>query len=215
MLMSALDDHVGVAGRYEKILEPGALETVRRGFNLMNQGMVPLWRLGLGRVMNGWPEVAGRMLVLEHVGRRSGTDYRTPVNFATAGGDLYCLAACGEKTHWYRNSLAAAEIAVWLPDGRWVASVEDASDEPGRLDVMRQVLIDSGFAARLIGLEPHQMSDEDLDQATSTYRLLRIHPLRKEASEDGPGSLVWVWAFGAIVATLSVLSWRLLGRMMR
>ena len=128
--------------------------------------------------------------MLEHVGRRSGTEYRTPVDFSKVGDDLYCVAAFGETTHWYRNILAAPEIAVWLPDGRWVASAEDASDDPRRLDLMRQVLMDSGFAARLIGLHPRQMSDEDLDQATSTYRLLRIHPLRREVSSDGPGSLV-------------------------
>ena len=215
MLPPAQDDHPGVAGRYEKILEPQVLEAMRRGFNLMNKGMVPLWRLGLGRMMNSWPEGAGQLLVLEHVGRRSGAIYRTPVDFSRVGDDLYCVAAFGEKTHWYRNILAAPEIAVWLPDGRWVASAEDASDDPRRLDLVRQVLIDSGFVARLIGLHPRQMSDEDLDQATSMYRLLRIRPQRKEPSVDGPGSLVWVWAFSAIAILAVFLGWRRLGRATR
>jgi hypothetical protein len=73
---------------------------------------------------------------------------------------------------------------------------------------MRQVLIDSGFAARLIGLDPGRMSDEGLDRATSTYRLLRIHLLRREASSDGPGSLVWVWAFSPIALLALVVGWR-------
>lgn len=215
MRPAAQDERPGVAGRYEKVLEPQALETMRRGFNRMNRFMVPLWRLGLGRLMDRWPEGAGQLLVLEHVGRRSGTHYRTPVDFSRVGDDLYCVAAFGEKTHWYRNILAAREFAVWLPDGRWVASAEDASDDPRRLDLMRQVLIDSGFAAPMVGLHPHQMSDHDLDQATSTYRLLRIHPLRREASVDGPDSLAWVWAFGAIAIVALFLGWRLLGRAMR
>ena len=215
MLPPAQGDHPGVAGRYEKVLEPQVLGTMRRGFNLMNKGMVPLWRLGLGRMMNSWPEGAGQLLVLEHVGRRSGAIYRTPVDFSRVGDDLYCVAAFGEKTHWYRNILAAPEIAVWLPDGRWVASAEDASDDPRRLDLVRQVLIDSGFVARLIGLHPHQMSDEHLDQATSMYRLLRIRPQRKEPSVDGPGSLVWVWAFSAIAILAVFLGWRRLGRATR
>ena len=212
MPQPAEGDHPGVARRYERILEPQVLEAMRRGCNLMNKGMVPLWRLGLGRTMNSWPEGAGRMLVLEHVGRRSGAEYRTPVDFSRVGDDLYCLAAFGEKTHWYRNILAAREFAVWLPDGRWLASAEDASDDPRRLDLVRQVLIDSGFAARLIGLDPGQLSDVDLDRATSTYRLLRIHPLRPEASSDGPGSLAWVWAFSAIAILVVVLGWWLRGR---
>lgn len=188
----------GVARRYQRLLEPRTLEAMRRGFNLMNKGMVPLWRLGLGRMLNSWPQGAGQMLVLEHVGRRSGAEYRTPVDFSRVGDGLYCVAAFGDKTHWYRNILAAPEIAVWLPDGRWLASAEDASDDHRRLDLMRQVLIDSGFAARLIGLDPGRMSDEDLDRATASYRLLRIHPLRQEASSDGPGSLAWVWALGLV-----------------
>lgn len=212
MLTPAQEDHPGVAGRYQKLLQPEALEAMRRGFNLMNKGMVPLWRLGLGRMMNSWPDGAGQLLVLEHVGRRSGAMYCTPVDFSKVGDELYCVAAFGEKTHWYRNILAAPEIAVWLPDGRWVASAEDASDDPRRVDLMRQVMIDSGFAARLIGLHPRRMSDEDLDRATSTYRLLRIHPLRREISSGGPGSLVWVWAFIAIAILALVLGWRLTGR---
>jgi len=71
-----------------------------------------------------------------------------------------------EKTRWYRNILAAPENAVSLPDGRWLAKAENASDDPRRLYLMRQILIDSSLAAWLIGLDPCQLSDEDLDQAT-------------------------------------------------
>jgi deazaflavin-dependent oxidoreductase (nitroreductase family) len=211
MLQITQDDHPGVAGRYERVLEPQVLEAMRRSFNQMNKGMVPLWRLGLARMMNSWPEVAGQLMVLEHVGRRSGTHYRTPVNFARVGDDIYVLAAFGEKTHWYRNILAAPETAVWLPDGRWVAAAEDASDDPERIDLIRQVLISSGFVAPMIGLHPRQMSDEDLDKATSMYRLLRIRPLRKAPSSDGPGDLAWVWGVigGVLVAAL------VLGAMLR
>jgi deazaflavin-dependent oxidoreductase (nitroreductase family) len=215
MVRTEQGDRPGVARRYQRLLEPRALEAMRRGFNLMNKGMVPLWRLGLGRMLNSWPQGAGQMLVLEHVGRRSGAEYRTPVDFSRVGDDLYCVAAFGEKTHWYRNILAAREFAVWLPDGRWLASADDASDDHRRLDLMRQVLIDSGFAARLIGLDPGRMSDEDLDRATASYRLLRIHPLRREASSDGPGSLAWVWALGLIAVLVLVIGRRRWRRMRR
>jgi deazaflavin-dependent oxidoreductase (nitroreductase family) len=194
-----------VDARYARVLEPRVLEALRRGFNQMNKGMVPLWRLGLGPMMNSWPDRSGQLLVLEHVGRRSGRQYRTPLNFARVGEDVYVLAAFGPKTHWYRNILATAEAAVWLPDGRWVASAEDASDDPERLDLIRRVLIGSGFVAPMIGLHPRQMSDESLAAATETYRLLRIRPLRKEASADGPGSLTWVWAVIATVLLLMAL----------
>lgn len=193
----------GVDARYERLADPRVLETMRHGFNQMNKGMVPLWRLGLARMMNAWPQVGGRILVLEHVGRRSGTPYRTPVNFTTISADVYVLAAFGEKTHWYRNIMAAPDTAVWLPDGRWLARAEDASDEPDRLTIIRRILIDSGLAAPMLGLHPRSMTDETLDAATSTYRLLRLRPARREPSPDGPGSLAWIWI--VLVAVLAVI----------
>lgn len=127
--------------------------------------------------------------------------YRTPLNFARLGDDIYVLAAFGRKTHWYRNILAAPEIAMWLPDGRWLATAEDASEDPRRLEIVRQVLIDSGFVAPLMGLHPHVMTDDSLAQATGMYRLLRLRPLHREDSPDGPGSLIWVWAVIAAALT--------------
>lgn len=211
MLQLTEGDRPGVARRYEKVLEPEVLEAMRRGFNHMNKAMVPLWRLGLARMMNGWPQGAGQILVFEHIGRKSGTQYRTPVNFARIDEDIYVLAAFGEKTHWYQNILAAPEMAVWLPDGRWVATAEDASDDPDRLAIMRQVLVNSGFMAPLIGLHPREMSDQDLDEATSTYRILRIHSVRKEDVADGPSSLAWVW----LVAGTAILFAVILGIVVR
>jgi MYXO-CTERM domain-containing protein len=59
------------------------------------------------------------------------------------------------------------------------------------------------------------MSDDDLDRATASYRLLRIHPLRREASSDGPGSLAWVWALGLIAVLVLVIGRRRWRRMRR
>ena len=205
MTRDSHDVRPGVAARYQKVLEPQALEAMRRGFSQLNKGMVPLWRLGLGRMMNVWPAGFGQLLVIEHVGRRSGTRYRTPVNYAAIDGDVYCVAAFGERTHWYRNVLATPDIAVWLPDGRWLATAEDASEDPRRVELVRQVLVDSGFVAPLIGLHPRKMSHEDLAEATSMYRLLRIRPRHKQAADDGPGDLAWVWLIVALVL-LAVVS---------
>jgi deazaflavin-dependent oxidoreductase (nitroreductase family) len=174
-------------------MEPKALELLRHTFHQMNRGMVLLWRLGLGRLADVWPHGFGRLLVIEHTGRRSGTRYLTPVDYTNVGDDLYCIAAFGEASDWYLNLLAAPHTAVWLPDGRWEVSVADVSDDPQRVDLIRRVLIDSGFAAHLFGLHPHRISDEDLAEATAMCRLLRIRPLRRRKAPNGPGDLTWVW----------------------
>ena len=95
----------GVASRYERILDPKVLEVIRRGLRRMNPGMLLIWRLGLGWSADLWPRGFGRLMVIEHVGRRSGARYRTPVNFTRDAGHVYCVAGFGPHTDWYRNVL--------------------------------------------------------------------------------------------------------------
>jgi deazaflavin-dependent oxidoreductase (nitroreductase family) len=183
-------------------MEPETMRILRRMFHQMNRGMVLLWRIGLGRFMNVWPRGFGRLLVIEHRGRRTGARYLTPVNYTPAGDDLYCIAAFGASSDWYRNLLAASHGAAWLPDGRWEIRATDASDDRQRLQLLRSVLIDSGFAAPLFGLHPHRMDDAALAEATADYRLVRLRTTRRAATENGPGDLAWVWIPIGITAAL-------------
>lgn len=200
----------GVAARYEQVMQPGTTQILRRVFHQMNRAMVMLWRVGLGRLMNVWPQGFGRLLVLEHRGRRTGARYLTPVNYTRAGDDLYCIAAFGARTDWYRNLIAGAGGAAWLPDGRWEIEAMDASGERRRLDLMRKVLIDSGFAAPLFGLHPHRMDDASLAEATAEYCLVRLRPLRRTAAKGGPGDLTWIW-----IPVGAAMTWFLLRRWAR
>jgi deazaflavin-dependent oxidoreductase (nitroreductase family) len=46
--------------------------------------------------------------ILDHVGRRSGRTYRTPVNMFRTGDDRYVVALTyGRDSDWVRNTLAA------------------------------------------------------------------------------------------------------------
>ncbi len=191
-----------MAPRYDRLTEPATSEVMRRVFSRMNRGMMLLWRLGLGWMADLWPAGFGRLMVIEHVGRKSGRRYLTPVNFTPSDGHIYCLAAFGERTDWYRNLSAQSQTAVWLPDGRWTADAADASDDPHRLELTRRVLIDSGFAAPSLGLHPRRMSDAELDAATADYRLVRITPDRPAPRWDGPGDLAWVWPILVVLLIL-------------
>jgi deazaflavin-dependent oxidoreductase (nitroreductase family) len=124
--------------------------------------MVALFRLGLGRGVNGWPSVGGRILVLVHVGRKTGIRRRTPLNYATVDGDVYCTAGFGSSSDWYRNILAHPEVEIWLPDGWWAGSATDISGSDNRIDLLRKVLVASGFAAWLAGIRPKTDSDQKL-----------------------------------------------------
>lgn len=46
-------------------------EQLRQAFKYLNRVMVPLWRLGLGPLINIWPSVGGQIMVIMHIGRKS------------------------------------------------------------------------------------------------------------------------------------------------
>jgi deazaflavin-dependent oxidoreductase (nitroreductase family) len=167
-------------------------ETMRQFFKQLNRFMLLMWRLGLSGYVGGnrW---SGYIMVITHTGRKSGRRRRTPVNYALVDGDLYCLAASGRRADWYRNLLTQPAVEVWLPTGRWAGLAQDANRHPRRTDLVRQVLIQSGFAAYAAGLNPRRMSNRELEAATAPYRLVRIQPEEALTGPGGPGDLTWVW----------------------
>ena len=190
-------------------IDPHVEERLRQGFKkYLNPFMLTMWRLGLGWWINAWPEVVGRILVLTHIGRKTGAKRRTPVNYAIVDGEVYCTAAFGSIADWYRNVLAHPEVEVWLPDGWWAGIAEEVTQSEGRLPIMRQVLIGSGFAARVAGLNPYSMTDEELDAVTAKYRLIHIRRVEARTGPGGPGELAWVWPLATMILLPLALSRR-------
>ncbi len=174
-------------------------QALRRGFRYFNRFMLLLWRLGLGAWLNAWPPVLGRYVVITHTGRKTGQRRRTPVNYALVDGEVYCTAGFGSVSDWYRNIIANPAVEVWLPDGWWNGTAEEVTDPARRLSILRQVLLGSGFAAYMSGIDPRQMTDQQLAAATSEYRLIRIHRTAARTGPGGPGDLAWLWPLSTFV----------------
>ncbi len=188
--------------------DPESLQQLRPIFSRMNRVlMVPMWRLGLGQALNAWPPIGGRMLVLAHIGRRSGTRYLSPLNYAKVDRDVYVTAGFGPRTDWYRNVLANPEVTVWLPGGRWHARATDVTDSADRVDLLRKVLIGSGIVAPMLGIHPRTMSDSELDAACPGYRLVRMTPRTRVRGPEGRSDLVWVWPVGG-AGLFALWRWR-------
>jgi deazaflavin-dependent oxidoreductase (nitroreductase family) len=183
---------------------------LKAAFRVLNRFMLLAWRLGLGTLLNVWPAVGGRIMVLGHKGRRSGLTHRTPLNYALIDRDVFCTAGFGSGTDWYRNLMADPVVEVWLPGARWSGLAEDVTDHSAGTDWMRQVLIGSGIAAWLAGIHPRSDSDEELDGRTAGYRLIRIRRVADLAGPGGPGDLRWVWTILVPLLTW-VTRWRLRG----
>lgn len=166
---------------------------LRYAFKPLNQFMVAMWRLGLGRWLNAWPEVAGRIMIIRHIGRRTRLPRLTPVNFTFYQGDVYCTSGFGRRSDWYHNIQDDPVVEVWLPEGWWIGIIEDVSDRSDRMDRMRQVLFASGIVAPLFGIYPATADDDELRQQTHDYRLLRVRLVEPRTGAGGPGDLAWLW----------------------
>ena len=154
-------------------------KSLKQMFKYFNRFMVFMWRLGLGPFINIWPEKIGRIMVLTHTGRRSGLTRRTPVNYAIVDDELYCTAAFGEATDWFRNIQAEPHVEVWLPQGWWAGEAQWVQEGETRLPVIRQILINSGFAASTFeGIQPRDLSEAELEKVARNYRLVHIRRTR-------------------------------------
>jgi len=153
---------------------PAQMKTLRRVFHAMNHFMVFMWKIGMGRLINCWPAGFGRIMVIRHIGRVSGREYLTPVNYVPAGNEVYCAAGFGPGTDWYRNILSKPNVELWLPEGRRRAHACDASDSPERTRLLRAVVVASGFAGPLMGVDSRKLTDEQLEQAARDYRLVHF-----------------------------------------
>jgi deazaflavin-dependent oxidoreductase (nitroreductase family) len=182
-------------------------KVLQQGFKYFNQFMLLMWRLGWGPWINYAPKIGGRIMVLTHIGRKSGQPRRTPVNYALVDGDVYCTAGFGKISDWYRNVKANPNVEIWLPDSWWQGVAEEVTDPQERLPLLREVLINSGFAAFAAGINPYHLTDEALDKITAGYSLLRIHRTAARTGPGGPGDLWWVWPTATFIL-LPLALWR-------
>ena len=84
---------------------------------------VKVFRLTNGRVGNKWRIGAGwkkpvPTLLLEHVGRRSGKQFETPLLYLSDGPNFVVVASQGglpKNPQWYPNLVAGPDTVVHLP----------------------------------------------------------------------------------------------------
>lgn len=115
----------------------------RRLIKLMSKVQVSVFKLTNGRVGSKWRIGAGfrnpvPTLLLEHVGRKSGQRYTTPLVFLEDGPSIVIVASVGglaKNPQWYRNLVSTPETLVHLPGerGRQVRARVVNDEERARL----------------------------------------------------------------------------------
>lgn len=153
--------------------------------------MVPMFQLGLGAFVGN--PVSGYIMVIKTIGRKTGKERYTPVNYAIYHGDLYCMAGWGQISDWYRNILADWNIEVIHPDGPLAGTVEEVTDPVKRITIMRKILKNAGFAGFFEGFNPFKVTDEELERKLGNLPLLRIHPIGLGSGASDPAGWAWIW----------------------
>lgn len=87
------------------------LATVEREFfRNLNRIVEPLVRRGLGSPRT----VPGGMIVVEHLGRRSGRSFRSPLAATRLGGYVLVGTVRGSRSQWVLNLAAQPRTRIWI-----------------------------------------------------------------------------------------------------
>jgi deazaflavin-dependent oxidoreductase (nitroreductase family) len=177
---------------------------MRLMFKILNKlFMVPLFRLGLGHLFGN--PVAGYVMVLKVIGRKTGKLRYVPLNYTIWNGSVYCLAGFGRSCPWFLNLQAIPDIDVILPGGAIAGHVEEVTDQAERSHVLRQILKNAGFATIFEGYVPF-VTDLDRIAAKMPERpVLRIRPTGLGNGACDPGGWAWVWPVVATVVVVALI----------
>jgi F420H(2)-dependent quinone reductase len=94
-----------------------------------------LYRLTGGRIGHTIPGVGGKMLLLDHVGAKSGTRRTSPLLYVRDGDDLVVVASKGgfpKHPAWYHNLMANTDTAVQIGTEKRSVHARTASPEERR-----------------------------------------------------------------------------------
>ena len=139
-----------------------------------------LYRLGMGSLMGN------RMLLLEHIGRKSGRKRRAVLEIIRHDptvGVFYVVSGFGKRSDWIRNiqvnpdvriqvgSKSISAVAALLNQERTAAEILDYAERNPKLIKI--------LADRLLG---YKLDDtkEDLLELASNLHVVRFHVIRKE-----------------------------------
>lgn len=178
------------------------MDLARLIFRIFNKYfMVPMFRLGFGPLMGN--PISGYIMVIKHIGRKSGARRYTPVNYAIIDGAVYCIAGYGKKAHWYMNVMARPLVELIMPGGALSASAETVTDPETKLTAIKQIFRNAGLAGFFEGYNPYTASDEEFHKTLERCPVLRLRPVSIGAGAGDPGG--WLWLSLSIITLIILL----------
>jgi len=125
------------------------------------------------------------VLVLYHVGRKSGLPRATPLQYEEVDGDYYVASARGTRADWYRNVLANKRVEILVKGRRLPVQAEAVTDPQKIADFLEMRLIRSPRMMRAMlhmeGLHG-RITQADLLRIAKDKALVILHPVSAETS---------------------------------
>jgi deazaflavin-dependent oxidoreductase (nitroreductase family) len=131
--------------------------------------------------VNNSPKVRGGelVLVLYHVGRKSGLPHATPLQYEDVDGDFYVASARGAQADWFRNVAANPCVEMLVKGQRLPAMAETVTDPAEIADFLQLRLERSPRMMRamlwLEGLHG-RITQADLLRISKDKALVILHP---------------------------------------
>lgn len=190
--------------------EPRAKES-RTLFKYMNTYyMVPLSKIGLLPWMLN--PFTGYIMVLQTLGRKSGKQRLTPLNYALADGNIYCIAGFGSGTHWLANLKANPTVEVHVAGTALRGKAEIVTEREEAQRTFIQIIHNCGFASLMVGLNPFTLTDEKILQKSGPEVVVRIRPTEILGGPFDPGGKGWILHTLMLMAFFLWLNRLLFGR---
>jgi deazaflavin-dependent oxidoreductase (nitroreductase family) len=132
--------------------------------------------------VNNSPKVKGGklVLVLYHVGRKSGLSHATPLQYEEVDGDYYVASARGTQADWYRNVVANPCVEILVRGQRLPAQAEAVTDPQQIADFLELRLLRHPRMMRAMlrmeGLHGN-FNHADLLRISKDKALVILHPL--------------------------------------
>ncbi len=156
---------------------------------------VHLWRLGLGFILGQ------KLLLITHIGRKSGLPRRTLVEYHMLDGHKYSPSGFGARSQWYKNVMANPHVTIQTAQGAESVTARRVTEDAEirrvydlfkqRNPVMLQWYLDA------LDIED---TPEDMIAKKDRLYFLTFDPTDEPTPPPQEADLKWVWwVIGALI----------------